>query len=151
MFTATVEGAEELERAWSNVQAHVRAGVRLAVAVGVTQGAAEARAQHRFKNRTGDLERSISGRVTRNTVNETSGEIVATKSYASYVEHGRGPVTARNGKTLRFAIGGQVFFRRSVRAATALPFMGIAYLKCERVMIREIEISIANAQAILNH
>lgn len=150
MFTAVVEGAEELAHDWVNVRAAVRAGMRRGVSMGVKEGAAEARARHRFKNRTGNLERSILGEVTGSSDDEHRGRIAAWRKYASFVENGRGPVVAKNGKALRFVIGGQVFFRRSVKAASALPFMGVAYTKCEAVMIREIEIGIANAQAILN-
>lgn len=150
MFTAVVEGAEELAHDWVNVRAAVRAGMRRGVSMGVKEGAAEARAKHRFKNRTGNLERSIVGEVTGSSDDEHRGQIAAWRKYASIVEHGRGPVEAKRAKTLHFFIGGQEFFRRRVGPATALPFMGIAYLKCEAVMIREIEIGIANAQVILN-
>lgn len=150
MFNAVVEGAEELAHDWVNVRAAVRAGMRRGVSAGVSEGAAAARAGHKFKNQTGDLEKSIQGRLTGSSETEHRGEIVAAMPYASFVEEGRGPVTVVNAKALRFVIGGQVFFRRSVGPARAFPFMGIAYLKCERVMIREIEIGIAQAQAILD-
>lgn len=150
MFTATVEGAEELAHDWVNVRAAVRAGMRRGVSMGVAEGAAEAKARHTFKNRTGRLQHSIQGRLTGSSETEHRGEIVALMKYASFVENGRGAVVAKNGKALRFTIGGQVFFRRSVGPATALPFMHFAFYKCERVMIRETEIGIANAQAILN-
>jgi hypothetical protein len=78
------------------------------------------------------------------------GEIVASMPYASYVENGRGPVRAIRAQFLRFTIDGQVFFRRSVRAAAPRPFMSFAYFKCERVMIREIELGVEQAQAVLD-
>lgn len=176
MFTAVVENASELAGRWVQVRAAVRAGVRRGVSQGVVEGAAEARAGHRFTNRTGELERSIQGRVLGNRTSvgtsrgnarriggsgddQTSldpndgahfGEIVATAPYASFVENGRGPVEAKNAEFLRFVIDGVVFYRKRVGPAAPRPFMGLAYEKCERVMIREIERGIAQAQATLD-
>jgi hypothetical protein len=48
--------------------------------------------------------------------------ITNTTPYLRYVLKGRGAITAINGKMLRFVIGGQVFFRRSVGPAKANPF-----------------------------
>lgn len=50
-------------------------------------------------------------------------DLEATAPYATWVEHGRGPVHAKGSGFLRFEIGGQIFFRRSVGAAKAKPFM----------------------------
>ena len=155
MFTATVEGAEELAHDWVNVRAAVRGGMRRGVSLGVKEGAAEARALHRFKNRTGELERKTEGRVTGSSDTEHRGEIVAGTNYASFVEKGTRPhvILPKNGKFLRWEQPqGDFHFARRVNhpGTTALPFMGIAFLCCERVMIREIEIGIAFAQTILN-
>lgn len=126
MFTLDVSGfASELGTRWVNVRAAVRAGMRRGVAEGVKEGAAEAKLKRRFTSRTGDLLRSISGRVTGSSDTEHRGEIVATMKYASYVEHG-------------------------TRRSRAYPFLAFAYTKCERVMIREIERGVAQAQALLN-
>jgi hypothetical protein len=150
MFLVTLEGAEELAHAWVNVRAAVRAGVRRGVAQGCSEGAEEARTKHRFKNRTGDLERSIQGHLTGSDPDGSRGEIVATEKYASFVENGRGPVEVKRAKFLRFEIDGQLFFRKRVKEAAPRPFMGLAALKCERVMIREIEIGVEQAQRILD-
>lgn len=175
MFTAVIEGAEELAQRWVQVRAAVRAGMRRGVSQGVDEGAAEARANHRFVNRTGELERSIQGRVlgSRTSVGTTRGaarpigtprgetsldpndgahfgEIVAAKDYASYVENGRGPVVVKRARFLRFVIAGVVFFRKRVGPAAPKPFMALAFQKCERVMIREIERGVAQAQALLD-
>ena len=93
--------------------------------------------------------------------------------YASFVEEGtraheiwpkekRGFVGAlREGQTrrsrgkkrsfLRFTIGGRIVFARMVKhpGSKSYPFMGIAFIKAERIMYREIEVSIANAARIL--
>ena len=156
MFTAELEGAEQLAHDWVNVRAAVRAGMRRGVSLGTREGADEARHKHPFKNRTGNLERSIAGRVTGSSSDEHRGEIVAGAKYASFVENGTRPHEIRPkraGGVLRFvASDGAVVLTRRVMhpGTTALPFMGIAYLKCERVMIREIEVGVARAQRILD-
>lgn len=153
-ITVTLEGVEELERAWENAVIVIQVGARNAVQRAVEEGAAEARAKHAFTNRTGELEASIVGRMLGSESGEGStikhvGEIRAGKFYASWVEDGRGPITAK-GKALRFEIGGTVFFRKSVKASQPKPFMGIAYIKAERVLQREIEAAIPRAQALLD-
>jgi hypothetical protein len=154
MFTASVEGAVELATAWVGVRASVRAGMRHGVTMGVKEGAAEARAKHRFKNKTGRLEHSIQGHLTGSSDTEQRGEIVATMKYASFVEEGTKAhvILAREGGMLRFVIGGRTIFSRKVNhpGSAPHPFMSFAYFKCEAVMLREIEIGIADAQRILD-
>lgn len=156
MFTAEIEGAGELAHDWVNVRAAVRAGMRSGVAHGTREGADEARTKHRFKNRSGRLEQSIKGRVTGSSPDGHRGEIVASEKYASFVENGTRPHEIRPkraGGVLRFvASDGAVVLTRRVMhpGTTALPFMSFAYQKCERVMIREIEIGVASAQRILD-
>jgi len=100
-------------------------------------GAQQATSSTLFKDRSGDLRRRIYSRE------EGGGfAVVADTPYAFWVQNGRGPVTAgsrgvlvsHRGKSavhrvgtgmrmLRFVVNGQVFFRRSVRAAAPRPFM----------------------------
>lgn len=52
--------------------------------------------------------------------------IVRFRSRAGYsmpVHQGRGPVTAKNAQALRFVIGGQQFFRKSVGPAKPNPYL----------------------------
>lgn len=150
MFTVDISGfTTELGTRWVNVRAAVRAGMRRGVAQGVAEGAMEAKARRQFTSRTGNLLRSISGRVTGSSDTEHRGEIVATAKYASWVENGRGPVVAKRAPFLVFRIGTRLIRTKSVRAARARPFLAFAYQKCERVMIREIERGVAQAQRIL--
>lgn len=155
MFTAVLENEVELGTRWVNVRAAIRAGMRRGVALGVKEGAEEARARHVFKNQTGELEKSIKGQVTGNSPTSHTGEIVATKAYASFVENGTRPheIRPKNGKLLHWeAPQGDHHFARVVHhpGTKPHPFMSFAFFKCERVMIREIEIGAANAQAILD-
>lgn len=154
MFTVDLSEIEQLATDWPSVTAALRAGVRRGVSKGVAEGAAEARAKHRFKNQSGDLERSIVGRVTGSSPTDHRGEIKATAKYASYVEEGTKAheIRPRKARMLRFESGGAAVFARLVRhpGTSSSPFMGLAYLRCERVMIREIEVGIAQAQRIID-
>ena len=179
MFTLTID-SEELVQAWVGVRAAVRAGVRRGVSDGVKEGAQEAREKHVFKNRTGDLERSITGRLTatRTSVGASSGSnqrigaykvenldgeidgaqfgvIQATMPYASFVENGTRPhmIFPKRATVLSWIgyDGGRVFARFVRHPGTRpFPFMSFAYLKCERAMVREIYRGVANAQQILD-
>lgn len=179
MFDITIDAGEFI-RTWNHVRAAIRVGVRKAVSQGVTEGAEEARTRHVFKNRTGDLERSIVGRLTatRTSVGASDGsnsrvgqwksinieggvdgaqfgEIKASMPYASFVENGTRPhlIEPKNGRWLAWEQpqGDWHFARRVNHPGTQPhPFMSLAYLKCERVMIREIELGVANAQKILD-
>lgn len=155
MFSVTIEGERELAQDWLRVRASVRHGMRVGVEKGVNEGAAEARTHHRFRNRTGRLEGSILGRLVGSSDNEQRGEMVATAKYASFVEEGTRPhkIPAKNGGMLVFEWQGRTMRVRSVNhpgQKTPLPFMSMAYLKCERVALREIEIGIKQAQDVLD-
>lgn len=178
MFTVDLNG-EELATRWVQVRATIRVGMRKAVSLGVTEGAEEARSQHRFKNKTGELEKSIVGRVTasRTSVGASGGtnvprsesvrtaldpndgahfgEIKAGAKYASFVENGTRShiiVPVRKFWLRWVEVGGGVRFAKRVRHPGTKPygFMAQAYLKCERVMIREVERSVDAAQQVLD-
>lgn len=154
MFSVTIEGEQELTQAWLRVRAAVRHGMRVGVESGCKEGAALARDSHKFKNRTGELEASIFGQLTGNGDNEQRGEIVAKAKYASFVEEGTRPhvIRGRNGGMLVFQWQGRTIRVRSVNhpGTKSLPFMGQAYIKCEMVAMREIEIGIKQAQEALD-
>jgi hypothetical protein len=71
--------------------------------------------------RTGQLRRSIAAKPAV-WAGGATGSYGTTTPYARYVEEGRGPVVAR-GKALRFTIGGQTLYRKSVGPAAARPFI----------------------------
>jgi len=154
MFSVTIEGEQELASAWLRVRAAVRHGMRVGVETGCKEGAAEARSMHKFHNRTGHLEGSITGQLTGNSETEQRGEIVAKAKYASFVEEGTDPhvIRGRNGGMLVFEWQGRTVRVRSVNhpGTKPLPFMSFAYLKCERVALREIEVGIKVAQEALD-
>jgi phage gpG-like protein len=94
------------------------------------EGQAKKEAPVRKRN-GGTLRRSI----TSNPVTPTLGIVGTNVPYAKWVHNGRGPITAGPGKMLRFEIGGEVFFRKSVGPAKANPFMKRA-LASQRGAIR---------------
>lgn len=157
MFTATLEGESELQRAWGSAMNAISQGVSHGVTRGVKEGAAEARSNHRFTSRSGTLERSIEG-IAHGWTDGGSrfeGTIRATASHASFVEGGTRPhvIEPRRTRALRFAgAGGQLHFAKIVRhpGTKPMPFMALAYTKAEAVIIREIEVSIARAQEALD-
>lgn len=69
--------------------------------------------------RTGDLRRA--NVLTVQSVGDYA-RIHNLMEYASLVEYGRGPIEAAPGKVLRFAIGGQVLYRKRVKGARPNPF-----------------------------
>jgi hypothetical protein len=178
MFSVSINTAE-LVQAWVGVRAAVRAGVRKGVNRGVVEGADDAKSQHRFTNRSGDLEKSIVGKPTGNRTSVGAsrgtngarsrdfdsltsnidgaqfGVITAGMFYASFVEEGTRPhvILPKKGTWLAWEpVQGDWHFARKVNhpGGKPYPFMSLAYLKCERVMIREIQRGVADAQAILD-
>lgn len=157
MFTVDIEGETELASAWSSACNLIRQGVSRGVMYGVKEGAAEARQKHTFKNRSGDLERSIEGTPFgwADGGNTYQGEIRAKESWASFVEYATKPhvIVIRKANWLHWEEpqGDHHFAKRVQHPGTkAQPFMHLAYFKCERVMIREAELGIEAAQGVLD-
>ena len=154
MFDVRIEGEDDLRRAWSAALRHVSDGIRAGVQKGVDEGAAEARTRHAYTDRTGNLTGKTSGRVITSTHGGAEGEIVADAPYASFVEEGTKPheIVPRRGQWLAWeAAQGDWHFARRVNhpGSKPYPFMGLAYLKCERVVLREVDIGVAKAERAL--
>lgn len=82
------------------------------------QEAGEVVAQEESKRNKGELSKSFY------TYRDGDNQIIdSKKDYAQYIEYGRGPVRAINAKVLRFVIGGEVIFRKSVGPAKAQPYI----------------------------
>jgi hypothetical protein len=156
MFTAEIEGLSEITASFGKAVNLVHQGVSRGVIHGVKEGATEARQKHTFKNRSHALEQSIEG-VPFGWVNGGSrfdGIIRATAKHASWVEYPTRPhvITVRYAKWLHWEEpqGDHHFAKRVNHPGTkGQPFMHLAYFKAERVIIREIEIGIAQAQSVL--
>ena len=155
MFEVHLDGEDDLRRAWSAALGHVSDGIRAGVQKGVDEGAADARAHHRYTDRTGNLTSKTTGRVITSTHGGAEGEIVADAPYASFVEEGTKAhvILPRRGQWLAWERPqGDWHFARRVNhpGSKSYPFMGLAYLKCEAVILREIEIGAARAEPALD-
>jgi hypothetical protein len=156
MFTCEVENADEFASFWQRrVVRTIEDGLRKAVNRAAREGATEAIQRHTFTNRSGDLERSIGSIVDAgSTTDDYGAEIVALAQYASYVEDGTKPhvIEARRTAMLRWVnqLGAVMFRMRVNHPGTApRPFMGLAYIKAEAVLIRECELALEKAQQAL--
>lgn len=155
MFTAEVEGVEEVQAAWQAALADIAHGMTRGVERGVEDAANEARSTHRYKDRTGALTGSIRGflRAAASPVDggEALGVLEASARYASYVEEGTTPhvIEARRAKALRWVDSDGVHFAKRVNhpGGRSIPFMGPAVLKVERVVEVEVELAIERAAA----
>jgi hypothetical protein len=148
MIEVTVE-AEILEE-WLLVQPEIAQGLKRAVQVACEAGAQEAKTVHRYKDRSGNLTRSISGRVTGFDHLGATGILEATAKYASFVENGTKPhrIEARKAKALRWeGSDGEVHFAKGVNhpGTKPHPFMGPGFVKVEQVLEAQVNLAIAKA------
>lgn len=153
MFTAT-DNLDEFRREVDRASRELSDGIRRGVAAACAEGAEEARSTHRFQNRTHALEGSIRGFVEVSTPGGASGVIEAAAQHASFVDGGTPAHEIRPrdpGGVLAFQAGGRTVFARSVQHPGTRPdgFMGRAYHKAERVLLREVEVAVARAQDVL--
>jgi hypothetical protein len=145
-FTVTVEST--LREDWGKATVSLVRAVRAAVRSGAEEAVAEARRTHRYKDRTGNLTRSIHAGPLLESVFGAEIEIIAGAEYASFVEEGTHPheILPRRAKMLHWEEPqGDHHFASKVNHPGTKPyaFMGDAYLKAERVIEREIEVAAA--------
>jgi hypothetical protein len=141
----------ELDERWPEARAIVAQGIQRAVENAVKEGAEEARRVHKYQDRTGNLTRSIQGRVVKTDDLVAEGVLEATAPYASFVENGTAPhrIEPRDAEALRWeGSDGAVHFARYVDhpGSPPFPFMGPGLLKAERVLERDIAVAIAAAE-----
>jgi hypothetical protein len=147
------DNTNELQREWAEADRAISDALRDGVRDAVTEGAAEARSTHKYKDQTGALTASISGRVLVSTPGAALGEMRASKGYASHVEGGTDPhvIEPKRGKALKFTIGGRTVFATRVNhpGTRPHPFMAQAYHKAERVLRASAEKGIERARKII--
>jgi hypothetical protein len=145
-----VELEFELVEQFAAFQGQLARGIKQAVTNAVEEGADEARKVHRYVDRSGDLTRSIDGHLESFDHLGAVGILQAKAKYASFVENGTKPhrIVVRRKKALHWEDGGVHYFAKSVNhpGTAPRPFMGPAYLKAERVLERDIEVAVANAE-----
>lgn len=161
----------DLQRAAQRAPSVLGAAAARVVKAACEEGAAEARRVHAYKDRTGNLTKSIHGELTFATRGEAEGEITAggrKAPYAVFVEEGtkpheirpklgrleEGPLApgqsrgrANAGKSMLAwqGPGGDWRFAKRVKhqGTSPHPFMGPALLKAERVAERELDVIVA--------
>lgn len=179
-ITLEIENLPEFTNCWNRAVGEVSTGVHLAVRLGCKEGLEEAFRTRRWVDRTGNARKNSTGEVLSQTATAADGVIHFAFPYASYLAEGTEPHdiyprVARNEPrapgqkirrsddigTRRVALrwydppgdnGGVPHFARKVHHPGTKPdnFAAHAYLKCERVMIRELELGTARAQNILD-
>lgn len=89
-------------------------------ALGYVQLAVNARVKHRSGRYSQSYKRDVTYSGT-TVVGTLTNSATSDKGfvYAFTLEYGRGPVTVKNARALRFVVGGQVLFRHSVGPAPA--------------------------------
>ena len=160
MFTAELEGLEDVRKAFRYIESHVHDAVREAA----DAGAAHARAVHQYKDRTGELTRkTTSEMLSSDSLGNAEAEIVADTPYARYVEGGTRPHEIKAGgakffsqrggaKALRWEDSSGVHFAKRVwhPGTKPLPFMGPAYIKAQQVLEAALQRIVAKAQELLD-
>ncbi len=153
MFTVDVESfATEAEKLWGGAVQIVRHRVARAVGLAVKRGAEAIKQGHTYKNRTGELSRSLVGFVEGWKGDTFVGVIRAGAPHASLVEYPTRPHEIHGNPFLTFRWKGVWVSFRYVRhpGTKGQPFMHLGYYKAERTLEMEIEKGFAEAQEFLN-
>ena len=103
-------------------------------------------ARGNIHNKTGALSASGSSK-TRVAATFVVTIVKFTAKHAKWIEWGRGPVFARRAKFLRFEIGGQVFFRKSVGPAKAQHFLGRSFDRNQSAVAQKVDAAAARIVA----
>jgi hypothetical protein len=149
-ITITIEGPEEIDRAWkSEFVPHLRVACLRAAMAAANEGAALAKrlVPVSLVPRGSHLRDVIYARIVDVDEKGVTTEIGAPKPYAIFVEQGTKPhtITAKSGKALRWTgPDGAVHLAKSVHhpGTKPHPFMGPAYLKAERALPAVLETEI---------
>ena len=141
----------DLEEEWDRGLIKLSDAARRAVARAVVEEPIEAINTRHYKDRTALLTSMTKGWVEISVPGGAIGEIGAYTYYASYVNDGTRPHEIWGNPLLTFKIGGRWVSTPMVNHHGTQPdgFMSRAYFKAEAVMIREIEIGVADLEHFL--
>jgi hypothetical protein len=128
-------------------------GLAKAVWTATQEGAGLAIQTHPYKDRTGTLTRSIRATMLEQGPGYAIGKIAALAPYASFVEEGTPPHDIEPKKADGYLAWenpesqGDWHFAKLVHhpGTKAMPFMGPAYLKAERVLEAQLGLAVENA------
>ncbi len=143
----------EAEKQWDRGLQIMSDGVRRAVKMAVEEGAREGINTRHYQDQTGLLTSRIRGFVEISTPGGAVGVLGAFTHYASYVDAGTRPHEIRGNPWLVFKTkDGQWVRTHLVRhpGTKADGFMGRAFLKAERVLLREVEVAAQQFERFMN-
>lgn len=153
MLTIDLEPLFAAELEYERAAARLGDLPRRAVDAATREGHLEAINTRRYKDQTGRLTGSIKGFVEISTWGAATGWVVARQPYASFVDAGTRPHEIHGNPFLTFkARDGSWVTTRMVHHPGTKPdgFMGRAFHKIERVLLREVEVGIAEMQRFLD-
>ena len=175
MLTIDIDPSD-IERAWAAAVREMSRGVVLGVQRGVMEGADAALATGRWKDRSGETRRKTRGIVDVVVQNGAVGRLESLVPWASFLDAGTSPHEIRpkeghgfvgplrggqsrrtvtdigtHRASLRWESAGGIRFARVVHhpGTKATGYMAEGMRKCERVIVREVEIGVARAQSLL--
>lgn len=152
MITIDLQPVFDAEGEWERAIIRYDERVRRGVKTAVEEGAKLAAQTHRYEDQTGLLTSMIKGFVEISVPGSAVAILGAFTDYASFVEGGTRPHEIHGNPYLTFKTkGGQWVTTTMVHHPGTKPyaFMGDAFLKTERVLLREKELADAELQAFL--
>jgi hypothetical protein len=149
------ENLDAFRREWHQVELALSDGVQKGVEYGVKEGIDEALSTRRWKDRTGVTVSKTRGYLEMRVPGGAVGIMECDVPHASFLDQGTAPhdIYPRYASALRwYDEGGNPVFAQHVHhpGTKGDGFFGRAYLKCERVIVREIELGVYRAQLILD-
>ena len=155
MLHIWIENLREFEHAWHQATDRLVLGIQRGVEMGCKEGAQEALRSRKWKNRTGAAEQATRGHLEQKFNSGATGVIECRVPYASYLDEGTKPheIWPKTAICLRwYDEGGDAHFAKHVNhpGTKGDGFMGKAYEKCERVVIRETYSAIEQMQKTLD-
>jgi hypothetical protein len=139
----------QFEQAVNRYDASVRRGVQTAT----EEGAKLAAQTHRYEDQTGLLTSRIKGFIEISVPGSAVGILGAFTDYASFVEGGTRPHEIHGNPYLTFKAKDGTWVTTTMvhhPGTRAYGFMGDAFLKAERILLREVEVAGADLQAFLD-
>jgi hypothetical protein len=150
--TTTWDELDRFEEEYDRALVRLSNAVRRGVARAVDEGAREGMNTRRYQDQTGLLTSMIKGWVEISTPGGAEGMLGAFTEYASYVDAGTAPHKIRGNPWLVFKTSDGRWVRvHEVDHPGTKPdgFGGRMYLKAERVILREVELGVAELARML--
>jgi hypothetical protein len=152
LFYVDLQEVFDFEELYDREAVRLSDGIRRGVERGIDEAVREAINTRRYQDQTGLLTSMIKGFVEVSTPGGAVGYFGAFTDYASYVEGGTRPHQIHGNPMLVFKGRDGTWVRTTMvnhPGTQADGFMGRAFLKAERVILREVEISVEQLRRAL--